>query len=514
LAAIRDLPPFRDLRAFLGHLDRRGHLRCVAEPVSSVLELTEIHRRTLARAGPALLFERVTCADGAAAGMPVAVNLFGTAERVAWGLGVSQAQLPALGELLASLKDPRPVDGVRDAVARWPLIKAALRTTPSRVERPRVQEIILRGSEVDLFRLPVQTCWPGEPAPLITWPLVVTRPPDTESTSRYNMGVYRMQLLERDRAIVRWLAHRGGAAHHRLWAGRKADMPVAVVIGADPATMLSAVLPLPEGVSELTFSGVLRGERPRLAACVTQPLLVPADAEIVIEGLVSATETAPEGPFGDHTGYFNAVEPFPVMRITAITSRKAPIYVSTYTGRPPDEPSVIGGVLNELFVPVLRRQLPEVVDCWLPPEACSYRMAVVSIRKRYPGHARRIMTALWGMLAQFSYTKLIIVVDADIDVRQWADVAWAVSTRMDPSRDLMLLDRTPIDYLDFASPEAGLGGKLGLDATTKIGTETSREWGRVIVMDPAVVERVDRIWSRLGLVQSDIAGPQSPASHP
>jgi 4-hydroxy-3-polyprenylbenzoate decarboxylase len=499
------------LRAFLGHLDRLGQLKSIAEPVSSVLELTEIHRRTLAHAGPALLLERLTRADGALADMPVAVNLFGTAERVAWGLGVREGRLAALGELLASLKDPQPVDGVRDAVARWPLVKAALRTTPARVDRPAVQEIVLRGAEIDVFGLPVQTCWPGEPAPLITWPLVITRPPGSEATSRYNIGVYRMQLLDRDRAIVRWLSHRGGAGHHRQWAERKADMPVAAVIGADPATMLSAVLPLPEGISELTFSGVLRGERPRLAHCVTQPLLVPADAEIVIEGLASATETAAEGPFGDHTGYYNAVERFPVMRITAITRRKAPIYVSTYTGRPPDEPSVIGSALNELFVPVLRRQLPEVADCWLPPEACSYRMAVVSIRKRYPGHARRVMTALWGMLAQFSYTKLVIVVDADIDVRQWADVAWAIATRMDPSRDLMVLDRTPIDYLDFASPEAGLGGKLGIDATTKIGTETSREWGRVIAMDPAVVERVDRIWSRLGLVQSDIAGPAPPS---
>jgi 4-hydroxy-3-polyprenylbenzoate decarboxylase len=382
------------------------------------------------------------------------------------------------------------------------------------VERPPVQEVVLRGSEVDVLALPVQTCWPGEPAPLITWPLVVTRPPETEATSRYNVGVYRMQLLQRDCAIVRWLPHRGGAAHHRLWADRNADMPVAVVIGADPATMLSAVMPLPEGISELRFSGVLRGERPRLAHCATQPLLVPADAEIVLEGVVSPTETMPEGPFGDHTGYYNAVEHFPIMRITAITSRKAPIYVSTYTGRPPDEPSVIGSVLNELFVPILRRQLPEVVDCWFPPEACSYRIAVVSIRKRYPGHARRVMTALWGMMAQFSLTKLIIVVDADVDVRQWPDVIWAISTRMDPSRDLMVHDRTPIDYLDFASPEAGLGGKLGIDATIKIGTETTREWGRVMAMDRAVVERVDRIWSRLGLDRSDATEPALADSHP
>jgi 4-hydroxy-3-polyprenylbenzoate decarboxylase len=510
LTAIRDLPPFRDLRAFLRHLEQQGRLKRVAEPVSSVLELTEIHRRTLARSGPALFLEQVTRADGAPADMPVTVNLFGTAERVAWGLGVTESKLSTLGELLACLRDPQPVDGLRDAVARWPLIKAVLRTAPSRIEKPAIHEVVLEGPDIDLFRLPVQTCWPGEPAPLVTWPLIITRPPETEATSRYNVGVYRMQLLDRDRAIVRWLPHRGGAAHHRLWAARNADMPIAVVIGADPATMLSAVLPLPEGISELRFSGLLRGERPRLASCITQPLLVPADAEIVLEGLVSATETMPEGPFGDHTGYFNAVEHFPVIRMTAITCRTAPIYVSTYTGRPPDEPSVIGSALNELFVPILRRQLPEIVDCWLPPEACSYRIAVVSIRKRYPGHARRVMTALWGMMPQFSYTKLIIVVDADIDVRKWSDVAWAMSTRMDPSRDLMLLERTPIDYLDFASPQAGLGGKLGIDATTKIGSETTREWGRVITMDPAVVERVDCIWSRLDLCQTDNAKPVLP----
>jgi 4-hydroxy-3-polyprenylbenzoate decarboxylase len=507
LAAIRDLPPFRDLRAFLRHLDQQGALKRVVEPISSVLELTEIHRRTLAGSGPALLLEQVTRSDGAPADMPVAVNLFGTAERVAWGLGVSQSKLSMLGEWLACLRDPQPIDGLRDAVARWPLVKAALRTAPARIDKPAIHEVVLEGSDIDLFRLPVQTCWPGEPAPLVTWPLVITRPPEAEATSRYNVGVYRMQLLDRDRAIVRWLPHRGGAAHHRLWAARNADMPIAVVIGADPATMLSAVLPLPEGISELHFSGVLRGERPRLASCITQRLLVPADAEIVLEGLVSATETMPEGPFGDHTGYYNAAERFPVVRITAITCRKAPIYVSTYTGRPPDEPSVIGSVLNELFVPIVRRHLPEIVDCWFPPEACSYRIAVVSISKRYPGHARRVMTALWGMMAQFSYTKLIIVVDADIDVRRWCDVAWAISTRMDPSRDLMLLERTPIDYLDFASPQAGLGGKLGIDATTKIETETTREWGRVITMDPAVAERVDRIWSRLGLCQTDNPKP-------
>jgi 4-hydroxy-3-polyprenylbenzoate decarboxylase len=313
------------------------------------------------------------------------------------------------------------------------------------------------------------------------------------------MGVYRMQVLGRDRAIMRWLAHRGGAAHHRLWVERGEDMPVAIVIGADPATMLSAALPLPEGISELRFSGVLRGERPRLARAITVPLMVPADAEIVIEGLVSTHETAPEGPFGDHTGYYNAVEMFPVLRVTAITSRDAPIYVSTFTGRPPDEPSVIGEALGDLFVPILRREVPEVIDCWFPPEACSYRMAVVSIRKRYAGQARRAMMALWGLATQFSYTKIIIVVDDDIDVRNWGDICWALATRMDPARDLVVLDRTPIDNLDFASPLAGLGGKIGIDATTKIGAETSRKWGRVLTMDPGVSRRVDAMWERLGL---------------
>ena len=496
------MPRFRDLRAFLSHLEQSGHIKHVVEPVSSVLEITEIHRRVLARGGPALLFQNVRKANADHAEMPVLANLFGTAERIAWGLGVERTNLSALGEMLARLKDPEPVDGLRDALANWPLVKAALSTRPAIVGRAQVQEVVATGSGMDLYRLPVQTCWPGEPAPLITWPLVITRPPDAEATSRYNIGVYRMQLLDRDRAIVRWLAHRGGAGHHRLWAARNVDMPIAVVIGADPATMLSAVLPLPEGISELSFSGVLRGERPRVARCITQPLVVPADAEIVIEGVVSAHETAPEGPFGDHTGYFNAVESFPVMRVTAITCRQAPIYASTYTGRPPDEPSVIGEVLNELFVPILRRQLPEVVDCWFPPAACSYRMAVVSIRKGYPGHARRVMAALWGMIAQFSYTKLMIVVDADVNARNWADVAWAVSTRMDPSRDLMVLERTPIDYLDFASPEPGLGGKLGIDATNKIGAETTREWGRVMAMDKRVIERIDSIWSRLGLADA------------
>jgi len=496
---IRDLPHFRDLRAFLGHLNENKQLARVTERVSTVHEMTEIHRRVLACGGPALVFEHATRADGSAEGTRVLVNLFGTVERVAWGLGVERPRLRELGELLAALRELEPIDDLRGALQRWPLLKAAFATLPVNVTRPQVQQKVHMGAQVDIGRLPIQVCWPGEPAPLITWPLVITRPPGPDRTLDYNMGVYRMQVLGADRAIVRWLSHRGGAAHHRLWAAAGDDMPVAVVIGADPATMLSAVLPLPEGMSELRFSGILRGERPRLARCLTVPLMIPADAEIVIEGFVSATETAPEGPFGDHTGYYNAVEPFPVLRVTAITTREEPIYVSTFTGRPPDEPSIIGEALNELFIPILRRQVPEVRDCWFPPDACSYRMAVVSIRKRYAGQARRVMMALWGMLAQFSYTKLIVMVDDDIDVRNWRDISWALATRTDLSRDLMVIDRTPIDYLDFASPLAGLGGKLGIDATNKIGSETSREWGRVLAMDPAVVRSIDGLWERLGL---------------
>lgn len=496
---MRELPTFRDLRAFLRHLDDEGLLARVRQPVSILHEMTEVHRRVLAEGGPALLFERPMHGDGTPSRVPVLTNLFGTGARVASGFGVSHRRISELGELLGALREPEPINGIRDALERWPLVKAALNMAPAFVRRPTVQQCVFTGTDIALDRLPVQTCWTGEPAPLMTWPLVLTRSPDDDAVSRYNMGVYRMQVLGRDRAIMRWLAHRGGAAHHRAWIDQGRDMPVAVVIGADPATILSAVLPLPENLSELRFSGLLRGERPRLARCVSVPMMVPADAEIVIEGIVSARETAPEGPFGDHTGYYNAVERFPVFRVTALTTRTDPIYLSTYTGRPPDEPSVIGEVLNTLFIPILRREIPEVVDCWLPPEACSYRMAVVSIRKRYPGQARRVMMALWGLLMQFSYTKIIVVVDEDIDVKRWEDIAWALSTRMDPSRDLMTIDRTPIDYLDFASPVSGLGGKLGIDATTKIGTETDREWGRVLAMAPEVVARVDAMWPTLGL---------------
>jgi len=447
--------------------------------------MTALHRAVLEANGPVLRFNQ-PMQEGSRAAMPVVVNLFGTPERVAAGLGVSLAHLDDLGEFLAALRTPSPPDGLRDALSRWPMLKAALTTRPKFTKKAPVQEVVHQAEAVDLGQMPVQTHWPGDAAPLITWPVVLTRPEDSElaDIGRYNAGIYRAQVLGRDRLILRWLPHRGGAAHHRSWAAKGQKMPVAIALGADPATLLSAALPLPESVSELSFAGVFSGVRPRLVAAKTVPLMVPADAEIILEGWVDPNEVAPEGPFGDHTGYYNAAEPFPVMQITAITHRRDPLYLSTYTGRPPDEPAIIGEVFNRLVLPAIRAQIPEITDLWLPPAACSYRIAVISINKSYPGQARRVMMALWGMLAQFSYTKMIVVVDDDIDPRNWDDIAWAIATRMDPGRDVMVLKETPMDYLDFASPQPGLAGKLGLDATTKIGAETTREWGEVMHTAP------------------------------
>ncbi len=490
----RVLPQFHDLRDFIAYLESRGELQRIREPVSVVHDMTEIHRRVLAAGGPALLFEQPIRADGRLSTMPMLVNLFGTVQRVAWGLGTTVEGLPALGEMLAELREPQPPQGLREIWNKLPLARAALSMRPRETRTSAIPRLVRTGETVDLADLPIQIPWPGEPAPL-----VITRPPEGHAVDDANVGVYRMQVLGRDRLIMRWLAHRGGAKHHHLWRKQGRDMPVAIAIGTDPATIMSAVLPLPEDMSELKFSGVLRGERPKLIPCNSVPLMVPADAEIVIEGLVSATETAPEGPYGDHTGYYNSVEEFPVMRVTAITMRQNPIYLSTYTGRPPDEPSRIGEALNELFLPLVRRQFPEIVDFWLPPEACSYRIAVASIRKRYPGQARRLMMGLWSMLPQLTYTKMLILVDDDINVRDWSDVMWAISTRSDPSRDLLTVNDTPIDYLDFASPKSGLGGKLGIDATNKLGAETDREWGEILKMSPDVVARVDAMWSRLGI---------------
>ena len=455
----------------------------IAEPVSLRHEMTAVQIAALRVGGPVLRFDDAGQADGSRAVMPVVANLFGTADRVAAGLGLRRDQIAEFGAFLAALRSPAPVEGMRDAWSRWPLLRAALLTRPQILRRAVVQQVT---AAPDLTRLPVQTPWPGDAGPLITWPVVVTRPHDSTAAqvARYNLGVYRAQVLGPDRLILRWLAHRGGAAHARTWSRAGEPMPVAIALGADPATLLSAALPLPETVSEITFSGVLRGARAELVPARTVPLMVPANAEIILEGWHHPGETAPEGPFGDHTGYYNSVENFPVMRITAVTHRRDPLYLTTVTGRPPDEPSVIGEVFNDLAMPMIRAQIPEVRDLWLPPAACSYRIAVVSIDKRYPGQARRVMMALWGMLAQFSYTKMVIVVDADIDARNWDDIAWAMATRMDPARDVIVLDATPMDYLDFASPQAGMAGKIGIDATTKIGAETTRDWGQVMALDP------------------------------
>ncbi len=480
----RHLPVFSTLREFLDWTEGERDLMRITQPVATREQITAVQMKVLKAGGPVLRFDTPVLPDGSISDVPVISNLFGTRRRVAAGLGLLPDKVADFGEFLAELRMPAPVDGMRDAFSRWPMLKAALSTRPKVLRKASVQEVV--DETPDLARLPVQICWPGDGGQLVTWPVVLTRPHGSEAqdAARYNAGVYRAQVLGSDRLILRWLAHRGGAAHHRSWARAGAAMPVAIVLGADPATLLASALPLPETVSELAFSGVLRGARTELVPARTVPLLVPVNAEIVLEGWVSPSETAPEGPFGDHTGYYNAVEPFPVMQVTAMTHRRDPLYLSTSTGRPPDEPSVIGEVFNDLALPVIRQQIPEVQDLWLPPAACSYRIAVVSIDKRYPGQARRVMMTLWGMLPQFSYTKMIIVVDADIDARNWDDIAWALATRMDPGRDLMMLDRTPMDYLDFASPLEGLAGKVGIDATTKIGTETGREWGKVMAMSP------------------------------
>ena len=486
---------FASLREFMARLEGAGRLVRVSAPVSPALEITEIHTRLLAERGPAVLFERV---EGSV--LPLLANLFGTVERVAWGMNREPHQLRELGELLAFLKQPEPPGGWREAIEMVPLLKAALAMKPRTVTRAPCQEVVRRGAEIDLGMLPIQTCWPGEPAPLITWPLVVTKGPGGQRADGFNLGIYRMQVIGRNTTLMRWLRHRGGAQHHRRWQAERHDpLPAAAVIGADPGTILAAVTPVPDTMSEYQFAGLLRGQRVELVDCVSVPLKVPATAEIVLEGLVSLEEYRDEGPYGDHTGYYNAVEPFPVFTITAMTMRRDPIYLSTFTGRPPDEPSVLGEALNEVFLPLFKQQFPEVVDFWLPPEGCSYRVAVVTIKKAYPGHAKRVMLGVWSYLRQFMYTKFVIVTDDDIDARDWKDVIWAISTRVDPTRDLTILEHTPIDYLDFASPEPGLGSKLGIDATNKWPPETKRDWGTKIRMSDDIIERVTARWADYGL---------------
>ena len=492
--------PYGDLRAFMRRLETDGALTRVTAPVSPVLEMTEIQTRLLADGGPAVLFENVVRVDGTPYAMPVLANLFGTVERVAWGMDRTPGTLREIGEMLAFMKQPEPPGGLRDAVGMLPMVRAAMNMKPRAVRRAPCQEVVLTGEDVDLGALPVQTCWPGEPAPLITFPLVVTRGPDEADTDDVNLGVYRMQVTGRNTTIMRWLEHRGGAQHLARWqAAGKGPMPVAVVIGADPGSVLAAVTPIPDTLSEYQFAGLLRGKAVDLVDCRTVPLKVPAGAEIVLEGHVDADELADEGPYGDHTGYFNPMSRYPVFRISAVTMRRDPIYLTTFTGRPPDEPAVMSQALNDVFVPLLTQQFPEIVDFWLPPEACSYRVAVVSIDKRYPGHARRIIMGVWSYLRQFTYTKFVVVVDSDIDPRDWKDVVWAISTNVDPGRDVMVVENTPIDELDFASPEPGLGGKMGIDATTKIPPEIKRPWGRRIRMDEDVIDAVTRKWADYGL---------------
>jgi 4-hydroxy-3-polyprenylbenzoate decarboxylase len=485
---------YKDLRDFIAQLEQRGELKRVSIEVDPHLEITEICDRALRAGGPALLFEKPKGSR-----IPLLGNLFGTPKRVALGMGEeSVGALREIGKLLAFLKEPDPPKGVKDAWQKLPALKKILDMAPKQIRGAPCQEVIIEGEKVDVSQLPIQTCWPGDAGPLITWGLVVTRGP---SKPRQNLGIYRMQVLGRNRVIMRWLAHRGGALDYREWCLEHPDepFPVSVALGADPAAILAAVTPVPDALSEYAFAGLLRGRRTEVARCIGNELQVPASAELVLEGCIQPQDMAAEGPFGDHTGYYNEVDSFPVFTIERISQRRNPIYHSTYTGRPPDEPAILGVALNEVFVPILRKQYPEILDFYLPPEGCSYRLAVVSMRKQYPGHAKRVMMGVWSFLRQFMYTKFVIVVDEDVSARDWKDVIWAMTTRMDPARDTVIVERTPIDYLDFASPASGLGSKIGFDATNKWPGETQRQWGRPIRMDDQVKRRVDELWPHLGI---------------
>lgn len=488
-------PKYKDLRDFMQMLEARGELKRITQEIDPNLEMTEISDRTLKAGGPALLFENPKGYD-----YPVLTNLFGTPERVAMGMGEETVEaLRDVGTLLSQLKEPEPPKGMKDAWEKLPVFKQVLNMGPKVVKSAECQKHIIEGDDVDLYKLPIQTCWPGDAGPLVTWPLVITRGPNKE---RQNLGIYRQQLIGRNKLIMRWLAHRGGALDFREWKQEHPgeNFPVAVALGADPATILGAVTPVPDTLSEYGFAGLLRGGKTEVVQCKGSDLQVPASAEFILEGYIAPDEMADEGPFGDHTGYYNEVDRFPVFTVERITHRSHPIYHSTYTGRPPDEPAVLGVALNEVFVPILQKQFPEIVDFYLPPEGCSYRMAVVTMKKQYPGHAKRVMLGVWSFLRQFMYTKFVIVCDDDINARDWNDVIWAITTRMDPQRDTVMIDNTPIDYLDFASPVSGLGSKMGLDATNKWEGETTREWGEPITMDSDVQKRVDDMWNELGIM--------------
>ncbi len=485
--------PYNDLRQFISFLEKKGDLVRIKQEVDPYLEMTEIYERLIKKGGPAVLFE-----NPKGSSIPVLLNLFGTVERVAQGLDTDEKGLLEIGAFLAFLQHPEPPKGFVDAVKHLPFYARILHLSPKKIKNAPCQEVVLLGDDADLDAIPIQHCWPDDAAPLITWPLVITKPaPGVEGKS--NAGIYRMQKLDKKRTIMRWLSHRGGADHYRQWMAQGKPMPVAVAIGCDPAMTIAAVTPVPEQIGEFHFAGLLRKKQVELVKCKTVDLEVPATSELIIEGEIHPGEMADEGPHGDHTGYYNSVEPFPVFRVTCITHRKNPIYQSTTTGRPPREDAIIGLALNQIFLPLLKQHFPEIIDFHLPMEACSYRFAIISIKKQYPGHAKRVMMGIWGFLKQFLYVKFIVVVDPEIDIRKWDDVIWAISTQVDPARDTFVIEHTPIDYLDFASPEPRLGSKMGIDATAKIPPETHREWGKSMSMDPKVIKKIDEMWHELGL---------------
>ena len=485
---------FKDLREFISLLEQEGELKRITAEIDPNLEITEIADRCLRKGGPALLFE-----NPKGSSVPLLANLFGNTKRIALAMGQQDMEgLRDVGRLLAFLKEPSPPKGWRDLWQNLPSYKNVLNMPPAIRKTAPCQEVVIAEKDVDLGFLPIQTCWPGDAGPLVTWPLVITRGPEKD---RQNLGIYRMQKIGPNKLIMRWLSHRGGALDFKEWQEKfpGEGFPVSIAIGADPATVLATVTPVPDTLSEYAFAGLLRNSKTEVVKSLTNDLQVPASAEIVLEGVIEADEMADEGPYGDHTGYYNEVERFPVFTIKRITHRRDPIYHSTYTGRPPDEPAMLGVALNEVFVPLLQKQFPEIVDFYLPPEGCSYRMAIVSMKKQYPGHAKRVMMGVWSFLRQFMYTKFVVVVNEDINIRRWEDVIWAITTRMDPIRDTVMIDNTPIDYLDFASPVAGLGSKMGLDATNKMAGETEREWGSTITMSDEVKARIDSLWQDLGI---------------
>ena len=483
--------PYNDLRDFINNLEKKGELVRIKTEVSPYLEITEILERLLLMKGPAVLFENVKGFN-----FPVVANLYGTIERVALGLESDEEGLEEIGTFLAYLQHPEPPKGLIEAIKKLPFFAKIMSLTPKTVNRAPCQEVIIQGDDVDLSRFPIMTCWPGDVAPLITWPLVITQSP---SGGPYNVGVYRMQVIGKNKTIMRWLKTRGGAQHYREWMEGNTAMPVSVAIGCEPATTIAAVTPVPERVGEFHFAGLLRKEAIELVQCMTNSLMVPATSEIVLEGEILPGEEAQEGPFADHTGYYNAEEHFPVFRVKCITHRSNPLYLSTITGRPPKEDAIIALALTKIFLPLLRNQFPEIMDFHLPMEAVSYRIAVVSIKKEFPGHAKRVMMGLWGFLKQFLYVKYIIVVDDDIDVRKWDDVIWALSTRVDPGRDTTIIENTPFDYLDFSTPLPELGAKMGIDATMKSPPEVNRAWGKKVEMATEIKELVDKKWPSLNL---------------